>query len=252
MIARRGQRLQIDAPLVDQLVADATGADALPLLAFTLSYLYQEFSAAGRITLEQYQAVGGVNRSIDMALKRALSEPNNSPRIPEAKAEQFAELRAAFIPWLARIDPESGLPMRRVAKLSEFPTNSIGVVQRLIKARLLILDRRSGTDVVEVAHESLLRQWQTLTDWLQADAKDLKIIDGVERAAAEWVRSGRQSPWLDHRGERLIGADTRQRAKTSASASARTELLILRRAAAMRRRSTGKNWLRGCAIANAR
>ena len=207
VIARRGQRLQIDAPLVDQLVADATGADALPLLAFTLSYLYQEFSAAGRITLEQYQAVGGVTRSIDMALKRALSEPNNSPRIPEAKAEQFAELRAAFIPWLARIDPESGLPMRRVAKLSEFPTNSIGIVQRLIKARLLILDRRSGTDVVEVAHESLLRQWQTLTDWLQADAKDLKIIDGVERAAAEWVRSGRQSPWLDHRGERLIGAE---------------------------------------------
>ena len=84
-----------------------------------------------------------------MALKRALSEPDSSPRIPATKEEQFAQLRAAFIPWLARIDPESGLPMRRVAQLSEFPANSIGIIQRLIKARLLILDRRSGADVVK-------------------------------------------------------------------------------------------------------
>jgi formylglycine-generating enzyme required for sulfatase activity len=97
--------------------------------------------------------------------------------------------------------------MRRVAQLSEFPANSIGIVQRLIKVRLLILDRRSGADVVEVAHESLLRQWPTLTDWLQADANDLKVIEGVERAAGEWVRNGRQSAWLDHRGERLTAAE---------------------------------------------
>jgi formylglycine-generating enzyme required for sulfatase activity len=207
VIGRRGQRLEITTPLVDQLVADATGADALPLLAFTLSYLYQEFSAGGKITLEQYQAAGGVTRSIDMALKRALSEPLNAPPIPVAKDEQLAQLRTAFIPWLARIDPESGAPMRRVAQLSEFPAGSLGIVQRLIKARLLVLDRRSGADVVEVAHESLLRQWPTLTDWLRADANDLKMIDGVERAASEWVRNGRQSPWLDHRGERLITAE---------------------------------------------
>ena len=41
-----------------------------------------------------------------------------------------------------------------------------------------------------MAHESLLRQWPTLTDWLQADANDLKIIEGVERAAGEWTRNG--------------------------------------------------------------
>ena len=101
--------------------------------------------------------------------------------------------------------------MRRVAQLGEFPASSLGVVQRLVKARLLVLDRRSGSDVVEVAHESLLRQWPTLTDWLRADANELKMIDGVERAAGEWVRNGRQSHWLDHRGERLIAA---QRAVT--------------------------------------
>ena len=108
---------------------------------------------------------------------------------------QFAQLRAAFIPWLARIDPESGsADAARGSARANFLANSLGIVQRLIKARLLVLDRRSGSDVVEVAHESLLRQWPTLTDWLQADANELKMIDGVERAAGEWVRNGRQPP----------------------------------------------------------
>lgn len=213
VVAQRGQQLKIEPLLASQLVADAAGADALPLLAFTLSVLYQEFGAGGTITLQQYQAMGGVSRSIDMALKRALADPASAPAIPAAKEEQLNCLRATFIPWLARIDAETGVPMRRVARLDEFSQDSRGIVQRLIKARLLVADRRSGIDVVEVAHESLLRQWPALTDWLQADATDLKLAETIERAAAEWVRNGRQDSWLDHRAERL-GAAERVAART--------------------------------------
>ena len=58
----------------------------------------------------------------------------------------------------------------------------------------MVADRRGGADVVEVAHESLLRQWPPLTAWLQADADDLRVVDAVERAAGEWVRNGRLRP----------------------------------------------------------
>jgi CHASE2 domain-containing sensor protein len=205
--ARRGQRLAIDATLADRLVADATGADALPLLAFTLSYLYQEYSLGSRITLAHYETMGGIAGSIDLALKRALARPRDMPAIPAARDEQFALLRAAFIPWLARIDVETNLPRRRVVKLDEFPQHTRAMVERLIEARLLVADRRSGADIVEVAHESLLRQWPALAAWLQADAEDLKRVEAVERAAAEWVRNGRQEAWLDHRAERLRAAE---------------------------------------------
>ena len=57
--------------------------------------------------------------------------------------------------------------------------------------------------MIEVAHESLLRQWPALVAWLDADAADLVLVQGVERAAAEWDRAGRPEDWLDHRGERL-------------------------------------------------
>jgi formylglycine-generating enzyme required for sulfatase activity len=207
VLAQRGQRLTVDAPLVDRLVADATGADALPLLAFTLSHLYDEFNAGGTITLAQYVAMGGIGGSIEMALKRALAKPGDAPAIPSAKAEQFALMRAAFIPWLARIDPETGLAMRRVARLGDIPQQCCAIVERLVESRLLVADRRGDADVVDVAHESLLRQWPELTEWLSADAEDLKMAQAVEAAAAEWARHDRRPDWLDHRGSRLTAAE---------------------------------------------
>jgi len=207
VIGRRGQVLTIDPALTEQLAKDATGGDALPLLAFTLSNLYQEYSASGSLTSQQYDTMGGVAGSINMALKRALSRPTDAPAIPAAKDAQLACLRAAFVPWLARIDPESGAAMRRVARLEEFAPSERAMVERLVEARLLVADRRSGADVVEIAHESLLRQWPPLTEWLKLDAENLKLLEAIERAASDWVQHGADTAWLDHRGERLRAAE---------------------------------------------
>jgi WD40 repeat protein len=207
VMARRGQRITISPDLVEQLVKDASGADALPLLAFTLSYLYQGYAAGGGIGLKEYAAIGGIAGSIERALKHALTKPGDTPSIPAAPEEQLARLRATFIPWLARIDPETNEPKRRVARLDEFVGATRAMVDRLVRARLLTADRRDGVDIVEVAHESLLRQWAALAAWLQAVADDLRMIDSVERAATEWGRNGRQVAWLDHRADRLSAAE---------------------------------------------
>jgi WD40 repeat protein len=206
-VVESGGRLKVEAALTEQLIADAQGADALPLLAFTLERLYADFGGDGELTLADYQKVGGVQGSIEAAIASALTDPGHTPAIPAAKDMQLAAMRAAFIPWLARIDPDSGVPMRRLARRDEIPEGSRTIVERLVKKRLLVADRRSGVDVIEIAHESLLRQWPALTGWLEADAEDLKVIDVVERAAAEWARNGRHEAWLDHRAERLAAAD---------------------------------------------
>src|SRR5262245_23919749 len=202
-----GGKLVIEPTLTEQLIADAQGADALPLLAFTLERLYADYGRSERLTLAEYQSIGGVQGSIEAAIDNAIAEPGRSPAIAATKEAQFAAMRAAFIPWLARIDPDTGVPMRRVARLDDIPEASRNMVRRFIDARLLLSDRRTGVDVVEVAHESLLRRWSTLTSWLEADADDLKLVEAVERAASEWARHGRQDSWLDHRAERLAAAD---------------------------------------------
>ena len=53
----------------------------------------------------------------------------------------------------------------------------------------------------------MLRQWPALAAWLEADADNLKRLEGVERAASDWARNGRLDAWLDHRAERLAAAD---------------------------------------------
>ena len=206
-VVEAGGRLTIDPALIERLIADAQGADALPLLGFTLERLYTDYGSSGWLTIAEYERLGGVQGSIEAAVANALAEPGRSPAIPAEKEAQLAALRAAFIPWLARIDPDTGAPMRRAARRDEIPQASSGIIKRLIDARLLTADRRAGTDVIEVAHESLLRQWQTLTVWLDADVVDLKLVEGVERAAAEWSRNGRLEPWLDHRSDRLMAAE---------------------------------------------
>jgi WD40 repeat protein len=206
-VVEAGGRLTIDPALTEKLIADAQGADALPLLGFTLERLYADYGGGGRLSVAEYEKLGGVQGSIEAAAANALAEPGRSRAIPAQKEAQLAALRAAFIPWLARIDPETGAPMRRVARLDEIPDGSRAIVERLVDARLLVADRRAGTDVIEAAHESLLRQWPALTAWLDTDAADLKLVEAVERAAGEWVRNDRFEAWLDHRGDRLRAAE---------------------------------------------
>ena len=202
-----GHRLEITPELTDALIADATGADALPLLAFTLERLWLDYGADGLLTMDDYAAMGGVRGSIEAAVATALAEPEQPPAILADRAAQHRLLRSAFIPWLARVDPITGQRMRRQARVEDIPAGSRAIVDRFIAARLLVTDRRAGTDVIEVAHESLLRQWPALMAWLDADAADLKLMEEIERAAAEWDRNGRHDNWLDHRADRLDAAE---------------------------------------------
>lgn len=53
-----GHRLTIEPALTEQLLKDAEGADALPLLAFILERLLIDYGADGDLLLNEYKAVG--------------------------------------------------------------------------------------------------------------------------------------------------------------------------------------------------
>jgi hypothetical protein len=207
--AEAGGRLAFDPALTERLIAEAAGADALPLLGFTLERLYADYGAEGRLTLAEYERLGGVQGSIEAAVAAALAEPGRAPAIPAEREVQFAALRAAFIPWLARIDQESAAPMRRVARRDEIPERSRAIVDRLVEARLLIADRRDSFDVVEIAHESLLRQWPALTGWLGEDRADLQLLSRLEQEEARWriATTGYKDGLLLPSGIRLTEAE---------------------------------------------
>ena len=60
---------------------------------------------------------------------------------------------------------------------------------------------------VEPAHEALLRNWRSLTNWLAEDAATLIMLEGVRRAAREWIQGARHPDELTHLRGRLEEAE---------------------------------------------
>ncbi|WP_179468207.1 nSTAND1 domain-containing NTPase [Mycolicibacterium vinylchloridicum] len=197
-----GHQLTIADDLVDRLIADAgDGADTLPLLALTLNRLYTDYGTAQTITVADYESMGGMRDVVDNQIEQIL------PTAPHERDAALALLRSAFIPWLASINPDSDQPMRRVALLSELPSESERLINALVEKRLLQRDHRDGQPVVEVALESLLRQWDQLADWLQEERHNLVAAAELERAARAWDKNDRKPGWLLE-GDRLSAAES--------------------------------------------
>ncbi len=197
-----GRRLSVEPALVERLLAEtAEGADALPLLALTLERLYRDFGDDGDLTVAEYEAMGGMAQVVQTEVDNLLAAD------PEQRQAQLDTLHDAFIPWLATINPDNDQPMRRLARWDDLPAASHPLIQAMVEKRLLVKDTRDGQVVVEVALESLLRQWDELAGWLREERQDLKDADSLERAAADWRASGRDESWLLE-GIRLARAET--------------------------------------------
>jgi WD40 repeat protein len=206
-----GRPLVVEPALASLLLADTQGADALPLLGFTLERLYIEHGG-GLLSRAGYDAMGGVQGSIEAAVAAAFADPGSPPRIPAGAAEREALLKLAFVPHLMGVNEANGEPVRRSARLSDLPTPARGLIDRLIARRLLVVDRPASPDgagetVVEVAHEALLRRWPTLRRWHDQERAALAIQQEIARAAAAWNENARGRDWLAHRGARLAEAE---------------------------------------------
>jgi WD40 repeat protein len=197
-----GKPLAIAPDLVDRLLADAAeGADTLPMLALTMSRLYADYGSTGELTLAQYESMGGMRRIVQTEIDDVLSDD------PQKRAAELEALRSAFIPWLATINPDNDQPMRRVSRWSDLPEPSRPLIDALVGKRLMVKDTRDGETVVEVALESLLRQWDALAAWLREQRKELKDADDLERSAAAWAANEQDPAWLVS-GSRLTEAET--------------------------------------------
>jgi WD40 repeat protein len=199
--SQAGHRLAIGPDLTERLLADAAGgADTLPMLSLTLARLYADYGSTGELTLDQYEAMGGIRRVVETEIDEVLATDRDKRR------DQLDCLRAAFIPWLASINPENDQPMRRVAHYDDLPEPSRPLIDALVDKRLMVKDHRDGHVVVEVALESLLRQWHDLAEWLREQRHELIVIDDVERSATAWGTTAEDPAWL-LTGSRLADAE---------------------------------------------
>jgi WD40 repeat protein len=175
--------LEIEPGLTATMTADAAGDDALPLLAYSLRELWDRYGPTGRFTSEQYRDLGGVGGSIRRAAEAAIGEA--------ALDENDETLRMAFL-RLASVN-DQGDYIRRVARWDEIPRGVQPLLERLVRARLLVSRGDRDGRTVEVSHEALFRAWHRLARWLRENREFLLWRRRFEPSLHEWERTGRHS-----------------------------------------------------------
>lgn len=175
-----GMKVAIDPLLTIALVTASTGADALPLLAFSLRQLMEESrtGAQANLTLDDYTAAGG----IDGVLRKRLAAAQREARASDA------DLRRLIIPNLATWDEEANPPAAKRLVIDEAQllvgqrADLQPLADALVEARLLT---RAGGDggrpTLEVAHEALLRL-APISTWLHEDRDFLVWLANIARA----------------------------------------------------------------------
>jgi hypothetical protein len=189
VIERPAQRagLDFEAGLVERMVEETTGGDALPLLAYTLQELWERVGSEGMVSFADYEAVGGVVGALQHRADRITDELTRRGQGP------------LIVPTLLKLANVEGdeEPTRRRLRRSALAPEEQKVVDAFVEARLLTSGKseggggKEGAAYVEVAHEALLRQWAPLRQAIEQERSSLRMRSELERLAADWDQARR-------------------------------------------------------------
>ncbi|APR83879.1 Hypothetical protein A7982_09228 [Minicystis rosea] len=166
--------------LVDTLVASTPAGFGLPLLQFALAELWEaRDQQTGAITREALERIGGVSG--------ALARHADGVILGMTAVQRSAVRRILFM----LVSPQ-GTPVRRRQDelLSSDPATG-GALNGLVRGRLLVVRDAEQGPTYELAHEALLRGWDTLRRWLDEQADSRAVRARLAAAAMEWERLGR-------------------------------------------------------------
>src|SRR5271165_3603594 len=175
--------VEITGELVERLQRDTPTVEALPLLAFTLEKLYRDYASDGKLGLQEYVALGGMEGSIQTCIERI------APRDSLSKSDAAA-LRLSFVKHLAQAN-DKGEVVRLRARWDELPAAAKPILEKFVNERLLIRSENKDEDKserrlvsIEVAHEAMFRSWSDLKEWLRTSADILRWRRDVRRDRA--------------------------------------------------------------------
>jgi basic membrane lipoprotein Med (substrate-binding protein (PBP1-ABC) superfamily)/DNA-binding SARP family transcriptional activator len=194
----RAAGVEVEPALLAQLVADMSGEPgALPLFQFTLFELFEQ--ASDRLTLDDYQRMGGLQGALTRRADELLAELGAQGRylVEQVMVRMIQKGRATSTSRPVLLRDLLDLDIDRVA------------LQRVLEAfgsqRLLTFDRdASGGAVVEIAHDYLITGWPQLAAWIEEHSEDLDRLYALDAATEEWLGADRSEDYL-LRGDRLKG-----------------------------------------------
>jgi DNA-binding beta-propeller fold protein YncE len=186
--------LKFEKGVVERLIKEIVGEPAgLPLLQFTLLELWRR-RRGNLVTMEDYEALGGARQ----ALAKSADRVYDGLLLQDQEVAKRIFLRLAWAGEGVEV-LRNRVRRRDLYRAAGVPDQVDGVLRRLVAARLVRLtrdefalgDAESPDDQFEVTHEALIRNWQRLVDWLQAERETLRQRIRLRSAAEQWKAHGR-------------------------------------------------------------
>jgi WD40 repeat protein/energy-coupling factor transporter ATP-binding protein EcfA2 len=179
-----------DFPSAETNIAREPGS--LPLLEFTLEQLWQ-YRELDRLTLNTYVRLGGVKKTLEKYANQVYQS---------LQPEELKPIAKRIFLNLTQLGEGTEDTRRRVLKQDLVTSRqSIDlvneVVGKLSAARLIVTDRlqtRSDSEegeIVEVAHEALIRHWGELKKWVGVNRDAIRVARKIEDAARDWEAKGK-------------------------------------------------------------
>lgn len=191
--------LTFESGLVDLIVEQ--GGDEpghLPLLEFVLRRLWED-RRGGELHHEAYKVMGQLEGAI---AKKAESLYANLKEADQQMVQQI---------FLRLVRPGEGeADTRRRATFGEIGEEFRSLAKRLADERLLVTSRLAGSaeETIEVSHEALIRHWQRLKGWVEADRRFLAWQQRLSASIGQYERSKENSDFLSagfHSSKRWTG-----------------------------------------------
>ena len=172
----------------------------LPLLEFVLKGLWEE-RRGGMLHHAAYEAMEGVQGAMAKRAEEVCETICGQGAIREDK------LRSVFLDLVHT--EEGAKDTRRRLEMDKLSDEAKEVVARLTRERLLVSgrDEATGKEILEVAHEALIRRWKRLQAWLDADRDFRTWRHRLAAALEEWQRSGKKDRATLLRGGPLAEAE---------------------------------------------
>ncbi len=178
----------------DRLQVLARRADQLPLMQHVLNRLWLQARAAGRAPIvlreDDYDTLGGLTAALSKHADEVLKTPGVDAGVAEIvfKALVSGDAVASAIRRPCRFDELVTLAGGRRAAVA-----AVIEAFRDPECNFLLTSPEGALaddTTVDISHESLIRQWETLTGWMLEEARAAAAYRAYERNAEAW-RNGR-------------------------------------------------------------
>ena len=197
----------ITSALLDRMLNDLDGrTDQLPVLQHALMRMWQRRGNGAALDIPTYEAVG----TFSDCLSNHAEEIFNELSAPEKRA---AELLFRSITQVYK-----GRKLRRPRALGEI-ADITGAAMEQLRAAAQPFHRQgrsflvatpedlSHESIIDISHEALIRQWDRLRKWVDAEADVQTKLGRLEEVAAEWDQGGLRDSSALYRGAFLKQAE---------------------------------------------